>query len=321
MPKKGENIYKRKDGRWEARYVKGRRSDGRIQYGYIYAKSYKEAKQKKMSIQSDTSTVLVNAKKPSSENTFSDWSDQWLNHKKNRIKISSYIKYTNLLTSYITPFLGEKNIEEINSYIIENWIDTLISSGGNSGKGISDKTVGDAVFIVKSVLQHADRVDQNLKIQRIDVTLKHNSPELHILTREDQCVLTNYLIENSSRKNMGILISLFTGIRVGELCALKMCDINMNQKYIYVHGTMQRIKNDDDERSSEKKTHVVVMSPKSKSSIRQIPIPDCLIDIIKEYNSTDDSFFLTGKTDKIIEPRAMQYHFKRVLSQCNIESI
>lgn len=322
MSKKGENIYKRKDGRWEARYIKGRHDDGSLYYGYIYARSYKEVKQKKLDIQSRDTTIPALKKCVVYNDSFSKWSEQWLEHKRNRIKTSSYIKYSNLLTNYIIPFIGEKNIEEINSSIIEKWIDMLISTGGNSGNGISDKTAGDAVSIVKCILQHAEKENSNLQIQKIDVSIKHKPSELHILTRADQNILTRYLIDNPSRKNMGILICLYTGIRIGELCALRMKDINIVQRYIYVHGTMQRIKNDEFENDSSKsRTHVVITSPKSKCSIRQIPVPINLAEILKHYITSDDAFFLTGKSDKPLEPRAVQYHFKNILKRCNIKDI
>ena len=160
---------------------------------------------------------------------FANWSEQWLSHKQNRIKISSYVKYSNLLSSYIIPFLGEKELETINSYAIEIWIDALISTGGNNGNGVSEKTASDAVSVVKSVLRYANQINPILKIQKIDVSIKHTASELHILSRDDQSILTKYLIENPNRKNLGILICLYSGIRIGELCALKMSDINIEQ--------------------------------------------------------------------------------------------
>lgn len=321
MPRKGENIYKRKDGRWEARYIKGRNDDGSIHYGYVYAKSYKEAKQKKSTIQS-ANTIKDNKKDLINANDFANWSEQWLSHKQNRIKISSYAKYSNLLSSYIIPFLGEKELETINSYAIEIWIDALISTGGNNGNGVSEKTASDAISVVKSILRYANQINPILKIQKIDVSIKHTASELHILSRDDQSILTKYIIENPNRKNLGILICLYSGIRIGELCALKMSDINIEQRYLYIHSTMQRIKNYEHENDTSKsKTQVIIISPKSKSSIRRIPIPANLVDIIKDFVSTkDDEFFLTGALENFIEPRVIQYHFKKILKKCNIES-
>lgn len=321
MPRKGENIYKRKDGRWEARYVKGRKEDGSIHYGYVYATTYKKVRQKQMTAQMNSNRSSQDIKGSSDTNTLLYWSEQWLKNKKTRIKVSSYNKYSNTLIKYINPFLGAYNIEEIDTLVIEKWICQMNAYNGLQGQGLSDKTISDAVSIIKNIHKYSQKMDRYLVLQSIDVSVKHKAPELRVLSRAEQETLTGYLIENSTRKNMGILLCLFTGIRIGELCALQMKDIFIEQKYIYIHGTMQRVQNNNKEIPDGPKTSVKVLTPKSANSIRKIPIPNELVKMLKKYVTTDDSYFLTGRADKYLEPRAIQYHFKKVLKNCQLEDI
>ena len=112
--------------------------------------------------------------------------------------------------------------------------------------------------------------------------------------------------------NIGILVCLFTGLRVGEICALRWEDISISDKTIHVHHTLQRIQN----RSGEgAKTRIVITTPKSRCSIRLIPIPDALIRLLVLYRETSSGYFLTNNKNKYVEPRIMQNHFKKVLKE------
>ena len=102
---KGENIFKRKDGRWEARYIKGYELSGKIKYGFCYGKSYKEAKEKVTKCKA----ALMNGKpapQTSAKHRFGFYCDEWLQSGKNRYKESTYIKYSGFLENYIKPKLG-----------------------------------------------------------------------------------------------------------------------------------------------------------------------------------------------------------------------
>jgi len=140
---------------------------------------------------------------------------------------------------------------------------------------------------------------------------------MKILTREEQIKLCEFLFKDPSFKNTGILICLFTGLRIGEVCALKWKDISLSQKIIYVNKTMQRVQNSN---STDRKTKIIITQPKSSCSIRAIPLPDSIINILSLNQKTDECYVLTGKENTFIEPRNMQYHFKKVLKQCDMDS-
>ena len=104
MPRKGENIYKRKDGRWEGRYIKSRNNHNKSKYGYVYGKTYKEVKSKLILAKSEVSTELSNSARQTE--VYNYWLDKWLVNKKSVVKKSTFIRYRNLIQNHINPSLG-----------------------------------------------------------------------------------------------------------------------------------------------------------------------------------------------------------------------
>ena len=133
------------------------------------------------------------------------------------------------------------------------------------------------------------------------------------------CKITNLLIYSSEKNpyNIGILVCLFTGLRVGEICALHWEDISFSEQTLYVHQTLQRIQ---DKSCSEKKTRIVLTTPKSACSIRTIPIPDPILKILNDHQTSRKGFLLTNSETHFIEPRTMQNRFKIALKKSEIES-
>ena len=140
MPKRGENIYKRKDGRWEGRYIKCRTLHGRIQYGYVYGKSYSEVKSKlKETTSMPIQTSDSRAPQPTS---YSEILKMWLLSAKNHVKDSTFSRYNHLVERHIQPFLGGYQIGEIRNALLEKYIDHLLQCGRLDGSGgLSPKSV------------------------------------------------------------------------------------------------------------------------------------------------------------------------------------
>ena len=140
---------------------------------------------------------------------------------------------------------------------------------------------------------------------------------MRVLSRYEQTALCQYIYGNLNPYNIGILLSLFTGIRIGELCALRWEDISLQEQTIRIHQTLQRVQ---DKSNGPHKTKIVITTPKSASSIRTIPLPDDLVKILKNYKAVDSGYFLTNRLDRFVEPRIMQYRFKAVLKNSSVES-
>lgn len=316
MPRRGENIYKRKDGRWEGRYIKSRSPVGKAQYGYVYAKTYQEVKTKlgNASIPQFLSTEpgsVANKKE-----LFESVAMAWFQSKKTQVKETTSNKYFNLLHSYILPDLGQVCTISITTELLENHCNYLLSTGGKNRNGLSPKTVSDVLSVIRSILQFVVQKGMVISCDANLIHVKQQVSEMRVLSRNEQEELYHYLYTELTPGNIGILISLFTGLRVGEVCALRWEDISFPEQAIYVHQTMQRVqvKNDPNQ-----KTKIIITAPKSACSIRTIPIPDLLVPVLELYKTTAIGYVLTNSHQRIMEPRTLQNYFKKALRNSSIK--
>lgn len=313
MPRKGENIYKRKDGRWEGRYVKGRDGKKAI-YGYIYSKSYSEVK-KQLILKRAEYTLEEN--KPSASTLkdalFSELSEMWLRSIQASVKESTWIKYRNILKCSIVPRLGNTNLSEIDYSAVSTLCNDLMESGGKDQSRLAAKTVADALSLTKAVIKYASRMKYMTDRTALDVSVKVKNAPLRVLSVQEQQILISDLTEEFDLTGLGIYICLFTGIRVGELCALTWNDLSLENNMIHIHRTMQRIQTPD----VETKTAILIAEPKSQCSIRDIPIAGTLREKLIQQ-TVKEGYVLTGNKNRYVEPRTMQNRFKAIVERCGI---
>ncbi len=316
MPRKGENIYKRKDGRWEGRYIKGR--DGKkAVYGYVYSKSYSEVKKQLILRRAEYAQEGNNPSKLSLKDAqFSELSEMWLSSIRTSIKESTWIKYRNTLKCNIIPRIGDVNLSAIDYAAVSNLCSELQEAGGKNRNGLSSKSAADALSLTKSVLKYASRMKYITDRTALDVSIKAKSAPLRVLSVQEQQILINALVEEMSLTNLGIFICLFTGIRVGELCALTWDDISLENNLIHIHRTMQRIQTPD----GDNKTEILISEPKSQCSIRDIPIASTLREKLA-VQPVQEGYILTGSKIKYVEPRTIQNRFRVIAAECEIRDV
>lgn len=317
MPRKGENIYKRKDGRWEGRYIRDR-INGKAKYGYVFAHSYKEVKIKL----TDAKVRLISNASSVSEITsglvicsFSRVSDEWIQANKSQWKESSNVKYINILNNHLLPEFGQRNITDITRTDIQAYISKLLTSGGRNNAGLAPKTVNSIISVMKNIFEYAAETKSYILINFRGLNVKQPQKQMRILSQSEQSILTEYLLKESSNTGIGILLSLYTGLRVGEVCALKWDDISFRDKCIHVNKTMQRIQVKG---NTDHKSEIIISAPKSECSVRDVPIPDKLLLMLQERQNAPNTYFLTGKTTLYVEPRTMQNRFKSTIKKAGI---
>ncbi len=315
MPRKGENIYKRKDGRWEGRYIKSRSSLGKALFGYVYSMSYRDVKVKLAQAISSNNLTKQENYPSNGEKPFDNYAATWLSIRRTQVKESTANKYQNLLNSYILPIIGATSLEQMTYDYLESYCNKLLCTGGAKGTGLSPKTVSDILSLIRNILRSAANSGVSIACDVSSITIKQASKEMRVLSLHEQERLCQYLYANLNSSNVGILVCLFTGLRIGEVCALRWEDISMSEHTLHVHQTMQRVQCSD---SSGKKTKIVITTPKSSCSIRTIPLPDCLMEVLQKHEHPSAGYLLTGSMNSFIEPRTMQNHFKRVLDGCAI---
>lgn len=297
MPRRGENIYKRKDGRWEARYIKEITVDGKKKYGSVYADSYKAVKAKQQH-------CLLHPPKQSHKSNnlnLSVLTSEWLDNIKNQVKPNTYLKYENIFKNHICNEIGNTLVKYISSYTIRSFTDKLLS------KELSAKTVNDILVVLNLIFKYAEE-EYAITVPKIKY-IKENKNETRVLSVSEQKVLSEYLHSDIDIHKFGILLALYTGIRVGELCALKWEDIT--DEHIIIDKTMMRIKNDIG------KTSIQIGSPKSDSSKRIIPTPQCLLPLINRFKNS--GYVLSNEKLEYTEPRLMQIKFEKMISECDLE--
>ena len=275
----------------------------------------KKGKRIQQSNQNNVQTILITEK---NANVFSTVAAEWFENIKFKTKESTQNKYYNLLMQYILPSYGEQKLEEITYDVIESYSNRLLTAGGKTGGGLSPKTVNDVMVLLRSILRFASRKGMYVPFDGSSVQVKRTAKPIRVLSQYEQEQLCKYILAEPKGPKIGILICLFTGLRVGEICALRWEDVSFKEQTIYVHHTVQRLQTNC---SDGPKTKIVMTTPKSASSIRIIPIPDELLAILIAYQKSTTGFLLTNDEMEFIEPRTMQNQFKYALKASGIEDV
>lgn len=302
MARKGLNIYKRRDGRWEGRYRSGFTPDGKVKYSSIYGKSYSAVKEQIEKKRAEYS----NGAECSCKSTVGEIIEMWLEDVKNKVKTSTLANYEMKLNKHILPYFSGIRYEKLTA---DN-LNVFISH--KTDEKLSAKYIADIVVLLKSAARFAQR--RYGYVNRIDsVTLPKSDkkPDSRLLSGTDQAKLKAALTSDPTCSNVGILLSAATGIRIGELCALKWENIDLEKRILTVKQTVQRVM------IKGGGTRLMVTSPKSASSEREIPLPDFILPYLENIKS-DNGCYLLSASSKIIEPRTMQYRFKSVLKRADL---
>lgn len=307
------SIYHRKDGRFEGR-IADISADGSKKYISVYGRTVEEAEAKINAIKSHNQAFLASRMGGNNgELTIRTLFYNWLEVAAIRVKESSLANYRMKIEKHIIPNFGDLLCCELTVEMVQSFISEKLKCG------LSPKYVADIVILMKSVFRHASRT-RGLPNPLEYVELpKRKSTEVKLLSRNQQKTLQTYLLNNMSLSSLGILLCFYTGLRIGELCALKWADIDFENGVINVSRTIQRIQNSG--RNGIKcGTKLIITEPKSASSMRKIPIPDVILPYLLKYKSEAEFFVLSGSI-KPVEPRVMQYRFAAVLKKADLPSV
>lgn len=316
MSKRGENIRKRKDGRWEGRYIKSREANGKAIYGSVYGKTYTSVKEKLKEVNNNQSEFLKGKKM-----TFGEALFLWLESNKIKQKTQTYSKYLQLINTQITPSLGHIKLSRINYVIINQYISEKSISGNlNTKEALSPSYIQTICFIIESTIRFC--VENNLcspisgKIVRPAKVRK----DIKILSFEEQRILERILLTDINETKVGILLSLYAGLRVGEVCGLRWENIDLENGIIHIDSSVERIKNINKQNGSSK-TVLILSDTKSDTSNRTIPISNILQKILLKNKQNNNRFVIEGKTYPYADPRTLQYAFKKCLKECELPEI
>ncbi len=321
MPRRGENIRKRKDNRWEGRYIRFYDEQGKAYYGSVYAKSYLEVKKKLLFVSKQAGNKLEG--KNAGNYSFQEILFLWLQNIQIKIKPQTYAKYNHIIEKHIIPFIGNIKVNKVSSILIHKFVAQKKENGRLDQKGgLSESSLRTLIYIIKASLSFASAKGFCPALQGEVISFSVKGREINILNKKEQQQLELYLCNNLNASTMGILLCLYTGLRVGEICALRWNDIDWHMGVLYVRRTIQRVKNLH-KNSFQPKTMLTSGEPKTPSSNRKIPIPSFLIPLLKKQKdqAEKNSYVLTGRGDYFLEPRTYQYRFKTYLHSAGLQNI
>ncbi len=235
--------------------------------------------------------------------------EMWKQEKKQYVKVSTMSTYLLLINNHINPYFGEK--EEFVEHDVQDYV--LLSLK----KGLSEKSIKDSVVVIKMIQRYA--VKNGLMVHHpIDIGYPSSTEKnvLEVMSKLNQKKLMMYAITNFSFKNLGFIICLSSGLRIGELCALKWEDIDIDNSLIKIRHTVQRVYHIDVDKPY---TEIMVGTPKTKESNRDIPFSGQLKRMLKPLiRIVNPSFFVLSNSEKPIEPRVYRNYYKHVLNKLDI---
>lgn len=226
----------------------------------------------------------------------------WLKNQKIYLKYSTFTNYCNISHNQIIPNLGNYEVDQLNNDILQEFILNRLKEGRCDGKGgISQKYAQDIIAVLKLTLG-----------KEVEIQLPYSPPkEVEIFEKSDQVALINSLQSNICHKNFGILLTIHTGLRIGELCALRWSDINFDAQLLHINKTMIRTYTKEDG------SKLNITAPKTRSSIRTIPLNKWIMQYAVLLRGNDNEYIITGK-EKHIEPNKYRLYYNRQLKDLDL---
>lgn len=307
MARHGENIRKRKDGRWEGRYPVYNAEKEKQVYCSVYGRTYEEVREKLtlkknlLKNQSENKTISGHKADISKEIIFTEIAQDWLMQVNKKRKHSTYIKYSLVYQKHIKKIFENVLLSQMtDSFVNEKLSDTLSNS------------VQKSVYCVLNQILKFASAQYSLIFTPLKkpVSEMHNKP-IKVLSKSEQKQLMTVLYQKMDLFKMSVLLVLFTGLRLGELCALKWTDIDFENKLLTVNRTVQRLYAE----GHKTKTILMETAPKSEHSRREIPLSTILLELLAEFCNGKEYIF---GGDKPMEPRTMQYQFKKILKEADL---
>lgn len=307
MAKHGENIYKRRDGRYEGRYVVGKTKDGKTRFGYVYARQY--AKVRVLLLEKKALQQKRAEKRTDRHMTLSQWLENWLeNEVLGSVKPSSYQVYHRQVKGYLLPLLGRHDLSELTPSVIHSFVEKLEASS------LAGSTVKSVYRLLAASLRFAQEEGLISRNPCRKIKIQHaQSAEQRVLSRQEQRAIRAL---SEAQKELSALLGLYTGMRLGEVCALRWTDINWEKGTIAVRRTVQRVARMRPENGS--KTRLMIGMPKSTQSQRVLPLPAFLLEQLKKRMINSTSEYVFGVADHAAEPRTLQRRFQRMMNRLGI---
>lgn len=246
------------------------------------------------------------------EKTINQITEEWKEEKKKYVKKSTYAAYQLLIQNHIKPYFGD--LYEVNEEKVQQFVFDKLDAG------LSEKTIRDIIIVLKMILKFGIK-NGYLEYIQIDAKFpsKQEKTDLDVLSKADQKKFMEHLRNNFTFKNLGIFICLSTGMRIGEICGLRWCDVDTVEGVIKVRHTLQRIYIIEGE---TRHTELLLDTPKTANSVRDIPMSSELLKMLKSLNKVvNENYYVISNDIKPIEPRTYRNYYKKLCKQLDIPEL
>lgn len=246
------------------------------------------------------------------EKTINQITEEWKEEKKKYVKKSTYAAYQLLIQNHIKPYFGD--LYEVNEEKVQQFVFDKLDAG------LSEKTIRDIIIVLKMILKFGIK-NGYLEYIQIDAKFpsKQEKKNLDVLSKADQKKFMEHLRNNFTFKNLGIFICLSTGMRIGEICGLRWCDVDTAEGVIKVRHTLQRIYIIEGE---TRHTELLLDTPKTANSVRDIPMSSELLKMLKSLNKVvNENYYVISNDIKPIEPRTYRNYYKKLCKQLDIPEL
>lgn len=236
-------------------------------------------------------------------------SQLWLNDKKQYVKKSTISAYMLLVENHLLPAFG--NNYEINEEEVQVFVFKKLE------EGLGQKSIMDILIVFKMILKYGAKHNLlNYEPFEIRFPTEQRCEQLEVLSRANQKKIMNYIQQHFTFRNLGVYLCLCTGMRIGEVCALTWEDVNTDTGLISVNKTIQRIYTVE---NGSGKTELVIDTPKTKNSVREIPMCRELLQMIKSVKKiVNNSFYVLTNEAKPTEPRTYRNYYKNFMDDLGI---
>ncbi len=243
------------------------------------------------------------------------WLDIWLNkYQKNTIKYKTYLSYQNMIRLHINPMLGNYELKQLNVSILQDFINEKLAHGNvMNGKSLSANTLLAITSLLKNALKLALKLELITKDCFSFLFIPNiKQKEVNVFSLKEQKKIENYCLNASKDNYFGIVLCLYTGIRIGELLALTWNDIDFKNKLLYIRHTLTQVKQDE-------KNILILDEPKTRKSKRVIPLSITLIRYLKEIKKKSFSnYIITTRNHSFVSIRSYQRTYEKILKRCHI---
>ena len=307
MPRYGENIYRRKDGRWEGRYIAMRLPDCKAKYKSVYGKTHDIVKKKQMA------AIQTLAKEPTvtCDLTVKELFARYL--AQTDVKTSTRERYRFMIERHVLPQLGQTPVSKLTAKGLSDFLRHLKNHGRLDGKGgLSAKTVRDVAVLIKSLLRFA-QAEYHCVCDALNARLPAYTQKKIEVFSETELMVLGKALSPSDKISIAVMLALYAGLRVGEVCALRAGDIDVLAGTLSISRSVQRL-------TLNGKSQLLVQRPKSDSSERIVPLHPELLRLLRKVTAdmSPDAYIMTGKIGRPADPRACQYQFTMLLKRCGI---